>query len=128
MPEPVAVTQRLVPGAPPPAPLSKTQKKRRKAKVKSDGPEDVQVIPDATTAALIEKAPEPADVQQGTLVPELVVQDSRAPSVFEEDSLLKNSPIVELVTKRFKATNKKIVRHRILSFGVLLFTLAFFLL
>lgn len=109
MPEPV-VQQRFVPGAPPPAPLSKSQRKKRKAKTKGDAPED-HPVSDPTAAALIEKAPEPADIQQGTVASELVVQDSQAPSIQEED-VIKLSPIVELVSKRLKATNKKIVRHQ----------------
>ncbi|KAF9010697.1 hypothetical protein BDQ17DRAFT_1397348 [Cyathus striatus] len=117
MPESV-VQPRIVPGAPPPAPLSKSQKKKRKAKSKPSehGEDSPVVVPDPTAAALIEKAPEPADVQEGTVAPELVVQPdaatpaTSAPPLPEEEVLLKHSPIVELVSKRYKATNKKITR------------------
>ncbi|TFK44212.1 hypothetical protein BDQ12DRAFT_717381 [Crucibulum laeve] len=108
------VQPRIVPGAPPPAPLSKTQKKKRKAKGKSGEPtadSPVTAVPDATAAALIEKAPEPVEVQEGALAPELVAQpETEAPPLPEEEVLLKPSPIVDLIHKRLKATTKKISR------------------
>ncbi|KAL0956683.1 hypothetical protein HGRIS_002811 [Hohenbuehelia grisea] len=98
-------SQRVVPGAPPPAPLSKNQKKKRKTKAKGDDGVDAPVaVPDSTSAALIEKAPEIEDVKEGSVAPELVAQP------LDDDDLLKSSPIVELVNKRFRATNKKIQR------------------
>ncbi|KAF8639510.1 hypothetical protein AX17_001415 [Amanita inopinata Kibby_2008] len=117
MPEAVALQQRIVPGAPAPAPLSKSQKKKRKAKGKTgpDGGADsnnvdspTATVPDPTPAALEEKAPDPVDVQQATLAPELVAHpEPESPSIPEE---LKFSPVVELVSKRLKATTKKIGR------------------
>ncbi|CAA7260598.1 unnamed protein product [Cyclocybe aegerita] len=109
---PEAVQQRIVPGAPPPEPLSKSQKKKRKAKGKSDhGDETSPSVPDPTSAALIEKAPEAAEVAEGSPAPELIaMSESQAPPLPEEDLSLKNSPVVEVVTKRLKATTKKISR------------------
>jgi len=97
---------KIVPGAPP-MQLTKSQlKKRRKAKGKGD--EDApdspsSVIPDATSAALIEEAPVLSEGAK--LAPELVAQP--APKADEE---VKPSPIVDLINKRVKAANKKIVR------------------
>jgi len=104
MPEPVA--QRIVPGAPPPTPLSKTQKKKRKAKAPGDAPATI----DSPSVAISEKTPEPAEVQESTPAPEsLTRSESHATPLPEEDVLLKPSPIVDLVHKRLKATTKKIV-------------------
>ncbi|KAJ3936976.1 MAG: hypothetical protein NXY57DRAFT_930544 [Lentinula lateritia] len=104
--------QRLVPGAPPPPPLTKSQlKKKRKSKTKSNeqAGDSLVAITDASTAALVEKSPEIADIQEGIVAPELVAQPSEAQST-TEDVTLKLSPIVDLVNKRLKATNKKITR------------------
>ncbi|KAF9526524.1 hypothetical protein CPB83DRAFT_857672 [Crepidotus variabilis] len=101
-------SQRLVPGAPPLALLSKSQRKKRRAQGKSENEPDTPITGDATSAAVLEKAPEPSEVREGSLAPELI---SRSASVLpEEDVLLKPSPIVDLVTKRLKATTKKIGR------------------
>ncbi|KAF9071659.1 hypothetical protein BDP27DRAFT_1321683 [Rhodocollybia butyracea] len=104
--------QRVIPGAPPPPALTKSQlKKKRKTKTKANEPvsESPVEIPNATAAALVEKAPEAADIQEGVVAPELVVQPEQTHST-SEDLTLKLSPIVDLVTKRLKATNKKITR------------------
>ncbi|KAF8971169.1 hypothetical protein BDZ97DRAFT_1693864 [Flammula alnicola] len=107
---PDAVVQRIVPGAPPPAPLSKTQKKKRKAKGKSEH-DDTPAVPEATSAPPSEKAPEQPEAEEGTPAPETVVQTESQGTIFpEEDVLLKPSPIVDLVHKRLKATTKKISR------------------
>ena len=104
MPEPVA--QRIIPGAPPPTPLSKNQKKRRKGK----GPGgDALAVPDSPSVIVSEKTPEP-EVQESIPAPDsLIRSDSLATPLPEEDVLLKPSPIVDLVHKRLKATSKKIV-------------------
>jgi len=110
MPEPVA--QRIIPGAPPPTPLSKTQKKKRKAK----GPGDAPAMTDPSVA-VGEKTPEPTEVQENTLAPESITRsESHATPLPEEDVLLKPSPIVDLVHKRLKATTKKIVRFQTFLF------------
>ncbi|KAF9038261.1 hypothetical protein BDZ89DRAFT_1157124, partial [Hymenopellis radicata] len=110
------ITQRIVPGAPPPVPLTKSQlKKKRKTTKKVDGTDDAPVtIPDAAAAALVEKAPDATAVENGTVAPELIVQDAppppAAPASEPDTTTLKLSPIVDLITKRLKATNKKITR------------------
>jgi len=115
MTDTTAVVQpRIVPGAPPPVALSKSQKKKRRVKGRSE--EDVSSpttghasgtpVPDAT---FTEKSPV-SDTQEGALAPEPVSRSgSQAPLLPEEDVLLKHSPIVDLVNKRLKATTKKIV-------------------
>lgn len=110
---PEATTQRIVPGAPPPTPLSKSQKKKRKVKKPTESGSDSPVaIPDAASAALVEQAPEPTDIREGSVAPELVAEpESQAPPLPEEEVLLKPSPIVDLIHKRLKATTKKIVCH-----------------
>ncbi len=107
---PATPTIRLVPGAPPP-PASKTQKKKRKTTKKQSGqPEEQVVVPDAHTSALIEHAPSVDDIKEGTVAPELVAQPSESARDLSPgpDELL--SPIVDMLNKRLKATNKKIVR------------------
>ncbi|KAI0743781.1 hypothetical protein C8Q80DRAFT_860101 [Daedaleopsis nitida] len=100
-------TPRIVPGAPPPPPLSKSQKKKRKTgKSKEESETGSHVaVPDPTTAALIEKAPDESDVKGGVVAPQLVAQPSEAPSLD-----IKPSPVVDLLNKRIKANNKKIIR------------------
>ncbi|KAL7281302.1 hypothetical protein ACG7TL_004611 [Trametes sanguinea] len=109
MPETITTTPRVVPGAPPPPPVSKSAKKKRKAGAKSKEPqsetESHVVVPDTTTAALIEKAPEEKDVKEGAVAPQLVAQTSQEPDSPVE---IKPSPIVEMLNKRLKANNKKI--------------------
>jgi hypothetical protein len=100
--------QRVVPGAPPPTPLSKSQKKKRKAKKTGDAEEPL-TIPDSTSAALIEKAPEPSELQGDAVAPELVAKVEPSSSTPDDEAFYKPSPIVELINKRLKATAKKIV-------------------
>ena len=111
MPEPVV--QRIVPGAPPPAPLSKSQlKKRRKAKGGKGDSADAESPATPVTAAG-DKAFEARtpEAREGSLAPPEGINrsESQATPLPEEDVLLKHSPIVELVNKRLKATTKKIV-------------------
>lgn len=103
-------TQRIVPGAPPAVALSRSQlKKKRKVKAKTEeeASEAPLEIPDAKSAALVEQAPESSDVQAGTVAPQLVAEPSEP--LAEELPSQKASPIIELVSKRLKTTNKKIV-------------------
>ncbi|KAJ7084352.1 hypothetical protein B0H15DRAFT_939982 [Mycena belliarum] len=100
---------RIVPGAPPPKELSKSST-RKKRKTKSKTEPDTPDVLESSSAALIEKAPEPAEIQDGALAPELVVQPEPSAPSPEDDILLKPSPIVELIHKRLKATSKKISR------------------
>ncbi|KAH6914491.1 hypothetical protein BKA70DRAFT_1182739 [Coprinopsis sp. MPI-PUGE-AT-0042] len=116
MSEVVAAIARIIPGAPASeSTLSKSQKKRRRGGKKGDADEPTTepvTVPDTTTAALIDHAPALADIREGSVAPSLVAapESTGSPLQGESDLLLKNSPIVELVTKRLKATTKKIGR------------------
>ncbi|KIP06605.1 hypothetical protein PHLGIDRAFT_451136 [Phlebiopsis gigantea 11061_1 CR5-6] len=106
-------TIRIVPGAPPPAPASKSAKKKRKAGANkaSDQVDEHVVVPDAHTAALIDHAPSEGDVREGSVVPELVARtDSAAPVSPGGAGEPKVSPLVDMLQKRLKATGKKITR------------------
>ena len=107
---PTTPTVRVVPGAPLPAPLTKSQK-RKKAKSAKKSPEHEDVVlPDTTSAALTEKAPTEVDVKEGSVAPELVVQpEGQAPQTPVEDPSLKATPIVDMLNKRLKQIHKKIV-------------------
>ncbi|KAF8198121.1 hypothetical protein BJ912DRAFT_953159 [Pholiota molesta] len=108
MPEPVA--QRIVPGAPPPTPISKSAKKKRRAKGKSEH-EDSPAGVEAGSVTRTERTPEAPEVKETTPAPEPIAQsESQGIPIPEEDVLLKPSPIVDLVHKRLKATTKKIGR------------------
>ncbi|KAJ3560081.1 hypothetical protein NP233_g11073 [Leucocoprinus birnbaumii] len=101
MPE-STVQQRIVPGAPPPPPPSKSQRKRRKGKKDdddngADAPQNIVTVEHTPADHL--------DVHQGTPAANTTREGSIAP---EEEHKL--SPIVELVSKRLKATTKKITR------------------
>ncbi|KAG1742917.1 hypothetical protein EDB19DRAFT_1700850 [Suillus lakei] len=101
---------RIVPGALPPTLQAKTQKKKRrsnKPKTADSPAEGSVIIPDAPSAALVDRAPEEADVKEGTVAPELVAP-SEAPTF--DDLTSKSSPVVELLQKRLKTLNKKISR------------------
>jgi hypothetical protein len=105
----VAHVQRIIPGAPPPAPASKSQKKKRKGGKKGDedGTDVHVVIPDAHSAALVDTAPDQADVKAGSVADELLTD---ANHVTSPDSAKPGSPVVEMLNKRIKALSKKIVR------------------
>lgn len=99
--------QRSIPGAPPPAGVPKSQKKKRKTGKKATDQDDAS-IPDIASAALVEEAPKPEDIKVGDVTPELLVQqDDREPS---SATLKPASAIVDMLNKRMKAINKKIVR------------------
>lgn len=104
------VQQRLVPGAPPPAPAAKTQKKKRKPAAKSDDGTHVEV-PDPISASQIETAPSTDDVKDGSVAPQLLAKPEDIPEATTpiQDGTQKTSLLVEMVNKRMKATNKKIV-------------------
>lgn len=114
-----SVTQRIVPGAPPPVTLTKSQKKKRRA-TKPGGtkeqdeatspsvPTSGATLPEVSSVRPAEKVPEA--LEDSALVPGLLSRsESQAPPLLEEDLLLKSSPIVDLVHKRLKITTKKIV-------------------
>jgi hypothetical protein len=106
-----ALQPRIVPGAPPPVPLSRSQLKRRRKAQKKDGDQDegpASVV--VTPAPSAHQALEPEEAREGTLALETTPLPEAASPLPEEESILKNSPIVELVNKRLKVTTKKIVR------------------
>lgn len=110
----VEATSRVVPGAPPPTPISKSQKKKRKSvRVKGSGePDSPVVVPDSETAG--EQAPGVSDVKESVVAPGLVATtslsvDDAPPSAVDDDLGYKPSPVVDLVHKRLKAIHKKIV-------------------
>jgi hypothetical protein len=121
--------QRIVPGAPPPTPLSKSQqkKKRKVAGAKrpdgSDGPDVASPnVASPKDAALIDHVPTADHTDPSLLAPpeegaiaaaasEMVA--SIAPSIIEPiliNAPKKTSAVVELVNKRYRALTKKIVR------------------
>ncbi|PPQ63740.1 hypothetical protein CVT24_004249 [Panaeolus cyanescens] len=102
------VAQRIVPGAPPPAPLSKSQKKKRRTKGKSEQG-DAPSGPEVPAVHSDKDQPE-QEAEESTPAPEPIVQTESLGTPVPEDELLKPSPIVDLVHKRLKATNKKITR------------------
>ncbi|KAJ6609881.1 hypothetical protein B0H10DRAFT_2177981 [Mycena sp. CBHHK59/15] len=105
----VSEPTRIVPGAPPPKEISKSARKKRKTKSKADA--NAPDVLDSSAAALIEKAPEAAEIKEGAVAPELIAQpEPETAQAVEEEILLKPSPIVDLIHKRLKATSKKISR------------------
>lgn len=115
-------TQRLVPGAPPPALPSKSSKKKRKP-VKGGGSEHSPAlssvaIPDATSPALTEKAPDTSDAKDGPVSESLLAEPhatNGSPSSQHVLDEAKHSPVVDLIQKRIKASTKKIVRRLLRS-------------
>ena len=117
-------THRIVPGAPPPTPLSKSQqkKKRKVAGTKRPDGEDGPDVASPKDAALIDHVPSADHTDPSLLAPpeesavaaaasEMVAHI--APSII--DPILTNAPkktsaVVELVNKRYRAMTKKIVR------------------
>ena len=107
------VAKRVVPGAPPPAPLSKAQKKKRRTVKKDEGNDEPVSIENSHDAALVDKAPSENDIKSGEVADVLVAQEE-APTktVVAEEAEIdgpKTSPIVEMLGKRLKALGKKIV-------------------
>lgn len=101
---------RIVPGAPPPAPLSKSQKKKRKgAKGVDSEAASPLVVSTPLEASQLEAAPTAAQIKQHLVAPQLTTSVSVDAQSAVDDSGHKQSPLVELVHKRLKATAKKIV-------------------
>lgn len=97
---------RVVPGAPPKEPLTKTQKRRRKPKTKGDGANNDDAAGSVAEATPAPPAPKVLEAEDAYLAPVAVEIEASSPIV-ETEPLL--SPIVELVNKRLKATTKKMV-------------------
>lgn len=105
-------TQRIVPGAPPLPPISKSQKKKRKSVKVKDGESPIVesiAIPDSTSAALEDKAPQESDTKEGSVAEELPVQPPTANGVHPPVETALLSPVVDIISKRLKVTTKKIV-------------------
>lgn len=104
--------QRIIPGAPPPAPASKAAKKKRKAnkpKSSSDPTESHVDIPDTTSAALTEEAPKPEDIKEGHVAPQLTAQTSEVEPSTPLPGGQKASPAIDVINKKLKAHVKKLV-------------------
>ncbi|KAJ7647367.1 hypothetical protein FB45DRAFT_893264 [Roridomyces roridus] len=99
---------RIVPGAPPPKEISKSARKKRKPKAKGEPstPVGTPAVLESSSAALIEKAPEAAEIQAGAVAADLLAQPEAEP----EAAPIALSPIVDLISKRLKVTSKKIGR------------------
>lgn len=112
----MAEAPRLVPGAAPQVAPSKSQRKKRKtgAKSKTPGsPADGSVtIPDAPSPAPVDGTPNETDVKIEHPSHELVPA-SEAPA--HDDLNSKSSSVLDLMQKRARALNKKIVRFPCLS-------------
>ncbi|KAL4078505.1 hypothetical protein V8B97DRAFT_1937661 [Scleroderma yunnanense] len=101
---------RIIPGAPPALPSSKSQRKKRKAnKTKTpDSPaEGSPSLPDAHSSTPLDKAPEESEAKEVAGAVEFAAA-SEAPT--NDDAQLKPSPVIELLQKRMRALNKKILR------------------
>lgn len=124
-----APTLRIVPGAPPPTPLTKSQrKKRRAANAQGKGDEhDVESpvanghgLNSALDSALVETTPAtselpPSLVSKPEDVANAAISSDAGADILSPASLLnlpskKTSAIVELVNKRHRTLHKKIVR------------------
>lgn len=105
----LAAAPRLVPGAPQPIAQSRSQRKKRKTGAKSKTPgspaEGSVTIPDAP-AVLVVTAPNNTDPKEDNLATEPVPPSEAAT---HDDLNPKSSPVIELVQKRMRALNKKIV-------------------
>jgi hypothetical protein len=104
--EPPAV--RYIPGAPPPAPASKSAKKKRSRPAGAKKDEEGTAIPNALSAALVDTAPSESDVKEGSVAHELIAIDA-------EKDKKPPSHIVELINKRIRPLKKKIVSALILT-------------
>lgn len=110
---PLTPNARLVPGAPPPAAASKSQKKKKQKSTKTSEHGDETVdVPNPQAAALISHAPSQGEIKEGSLAPELIVRSgsTRPVSPAGDDKDGRSSALVEMLNKRLKATNKKVVR------------------
>lgn len=121
-----APTLRIVPGAPPPTPLTKSQRKKRRAANAQKGDEhDVESpvasghgLNSALDSALVETATSdltPSLVSKPEDVTDTAIASEAAADILSPTSLLnlplkKTSAIVELVNKRHRTLHKKIQR------------------
>ena len=105
----MAEIARLIPGAAPPVAQSKSQRKKRKTGAKSKTPgspaEGSVTIPDDPSPAIVDSTPNETDIKEDN-AHELVAA-SEAPT--HDDLNPKSSAVIELVQKRMRSLNKKIV-------------------
>ena len=114
------VIQRIVPGAPPPAPVSKSQKRKKKPTAK-DG--DNLEVPDTPVSAQIAVAPSLEDGNNGSVGSQFLAQPDDIPEATTPiNGAHKTTPLVDMLNKRIKATNKKIVRYLFHVWRILLTT------
>lgn len=124
---------RIVPGAPPPAPLTKSQKKKRRAGNPLGNEHDVDspitnghALNSAIDSALVETAPatselnpslvaKPEDVANAASASEIAA-DVLSPTALLGLPSKKTSAIVEVVNKRHRTLHKKIVSHSFLLY------------
>lgn len=101
---PLPGAQRIIPGAPPPSQPTKSQLKRRQkqAKGKTEGTDHDSAIPNAKASALVETAP-----AAESLPDELVARGNNATSQAPEKPA---SVAQDIIHKKLKVVNKKIVR------------------
>lgn len=108
----VPTPPRIVPGALPPAPLSKSQQKKKRKGPKGDDSQAASPIVVSTPleASQPDVAPSAAAVKERLVAPQLTATISiDAQSAVDDDLGYKPSPVVDLVHKRLKAITKKIV-------------------
>lgn len=127
-----APTLRIVPGAPPPAPLSKSAKKKRRAALASTKGDEHDVespvtnghgLNSAVDAALVDHVPPTKELNSGLVAkPEEVANAaiaseaaSEVASILPLPSKRPTSAVVELVNKRHRALNKKIVSSSLVA-------------
>ena len=110
----IAPSQRIVPGAPPPPLLSKSQKKKRKSVIKPKGTDAPSPESDSKGNSVAEKIPEEPDVKKDAVAE--VVETTQLEPTQEaiQDKSKKASPAVELLNKRIKVQNKKLVSNLML--------------
>lgn len=110
--------KRFVPGAPAPPPMSKAQKKKRRTGKKDEQGDEPVSISNSHESALVDKAPSESDIKSGEVADELVAHEEGPRTAVTDEAEVggpKQSPVVEMLGKRVKALNKKIVRLAVIT-------------
>ncbi|TDL24134.1 hypothetical protein BD410DRAFT_109293 [Rickenella mellea] len=118
-----ATSQRIVPGAPPPSPLTKSQKKKRKgAKKPGDGHVDSPVSPEGAAPATVQTPVTEGGVKEESngshhgaaaataTTPTAAAATGGEADVHASSPHTKPSPMVDLLNKRIRVFTKKIAR------------------